>query len=96
MHICHCVNVYIFENFRGGRSPGTPFLESAPALNCENLKIQLACINSCQRVKMLTLTQNVRWLILDLNKSLKMNSSMNVSIIILNVVRSFLEYIFQP
>ena len=37
MHICHYVNVYIspktliFENFRGGRTPGTPFLESAPA-----------------------------------------------------------------
>ena len=37
MHICHYVNVYIslsiliFENFRGGgRTPGTPFLESAP------------------------------------------------------------------
>ena len=38
-----CVNVYIspktliFENFRGGgRTPGTPFLESAPGLTTKD------------------------------------------------------------
>ena len=65
MYIYISPSALIFENFRGGRTPGTPFLEFAPALNCEDLKIQLACINSWQKVKMLTLTQNVRWLILD-------------------------------